>query len=44
MFSEVVHGILVNSLRLNATDPPTVETELPRPKWRVGIIPAGMFF
>jgi len=42
MFAEVVHGLLTNVLRASGFDQPTVDAILPQPKWRIGIIPAGM--
>jgi len=42
MFAEVVHGLLTNVLRASGSDQPSVDTVLPQPKWRIGIIPAGM--
>ena len=42
MFTEVVHGLLTNVLKASGSDQPSVDTILPQPKWRIGIIPAGM--
>jgi len=41
MFAEVVHGLLTNVLKASGSDQPLVDTILPQPKWRIGIIPAG---
>jgi len=40
-FSEVVHGLLTRMLRASGVHEPAIDTDLPRPRWRVGIIPAG---
>lgn len=42
MFAEVVHGLLTNVLKASGSDQPSVDAILPQPKWRIGIIPAGM--
>ena len=42
MFAEVVHGLLTNVLRASGSDQPSLDTILPQPKWRIGIIPAGI--
>jgi len=44
MFAEVVHGLLSHALKASGLDQPSVDTILPQPKWRIGIIPAGMHF
>ena len=41
MFAEVVNGMLMSSLSAGGVEHPTIDTVLPRPRWRVGIIPAG---
>ena len=41
MFGEIVHGLLTNVLKASGSDPPSIDTILPQPKWRIGIIPAG---
>jgi len=41
MFAEVVHGLLTHVLKATGSDQPSVDTILPQPKWRIGIIPAG---
>jgi len=42
MFAEVVHGLLTNVLKASGSDSPSIDTILPQPKWRIGVIPAGM--
>jgi len=42
MFAEIVHGLLTNVLKASGSDQPSVDAILPQPKWRIGIIPAGM--
>ena len=42
MFAEVVHGLLTNVLRTSGSDQPSLDTILPQPKWRIGIIPTGI--
>lgn len=42
MFAEVVHGLLTHVLKASGVDQPSADTILPQPKWRIGIIPAGM--
>ena len=41
MFSEIVNGLMTRSLKHEGIEQVNIETVLPRPKWRVGIIPAG---
>lgn len=41
MFAEIVHGLLTNVLKASGSDQPSVDTVLPQPKWRIGIIPTG---
>lgn len=42
MFAEIVHGLLTNVLKASGFDSPSLDSILPQPKWRIGVIPAGM--
>ena len=41
MFSEVVDGLLSKVVKESGVDDPTPDSNLPQPKLRLGIIPAG---